>query len=315
MIVDSVKMAVALISIGGFFANSLLAQCVDFSADTTTIFAGGSVNFIDLSLDTCNGCTEKSYTWTFSGTGVVPQTSDVPNPTVTYNLAGTYTVKLNVTYGTFDPIDSLFMICFFPSIPPEEKINYITVLEPPPPGPPVVAFSANPLTGDTVLFVTFADLSTNSPNQWQWDFPGGSPSTSTVQNPDIIYFSPGIYDVTLTATNTVGSSSPLTKTNYINVTAGGVGIDQLSMINFQLSIYPNPFKEQVSIQYYIPDRSKVILTIYNLLGQKVKTLVNEVQPKGKFVYTFNTEQLNAGMYLVKLNVEDEILSEPLIYMK
>jgi PKD repeat protein len=56
--------------------------------------------------------------------------------------------------------------------------------------------------------VSFQDLSwRGDPTSWQWDFPGGSPSSSTSQNPTITYNTPGLYDVTLTASNAGGTNS------------------------------------------------------------------------------------------------------------
>lgn len=83
---------------------------------------------------------------------------------------------------------------------------------------PVVDFSASttgPTAGNTV---TFTDLSTNSPTSWQWNFPGGTPTGSTSQNPTVTYSATGSYNVSLSAGNTGGTGS-LTKTNYINVVA------------------------------------------------------------------------------------------------
>ena len=83
---------------------------------------------------------------------------------------------------------------------------------------PVVDFSASttgPTAGDSV---SFTDLSTNSPTAWEWEFPGGTPTGSTGQNPSITYSATGSYNVTLYAGNTGGTGS-LTKTNFINVTA------------------------------------------------------------------------------------------------
>jgi hypothetical protein len=83
---------------------------------------------------------------------------------------------------------------------------------------PVVDFSASttgPTAGDSV---TFTDLSTNTPTSWQWEFPGGTPTGSTSQNPTVTYSATGSYNVSLSAGNTGGTGS-LTKTNYITVTA------------------------------------------------------------------------------------------------
>jgi uncharacterized repeat protein (TIGR02543 family) len=86
-------------------------------------------------------------------------------------------------------------------------------------GPPVADFSGSPTSGPTPLTVNFTDLSSNDPTSWSWSFPGGTPSSSTAENPtNIVYNTPGNYNVTLTATNASGSDSE-TKTNYITVLA------------------------------------------------------------------------------------------------
>jgi len=80
-----------------------------------------------------------------------------------------------------------------------------------------VDFSASPVNvcaGDTVHFT---DLTTGSiPTSWQWSFTGGNPATSTIQNPDVVYATPGVYNVTLVANDGSGPAS-LTKAGYINV--------------------------------------------------------------------------------------------------
>ncbi len=61
----------------------------------------------------------------------------------------------------------------------------------------------------------FTDLSTGGPETWEWFFEGGSPSTSNLQSPPPVFYNePGIYEVSLTVTNTNGSSTE-TKTDYI----------------------------------------------------------------------------------------------------
>jgi len=66
--------------------------------------------------------------------------------------------------------------------------------------------------------VNFTDLSSGLPESWEWEFPGGTPSSSTDQNPvGIIYANTGSYDVTLTVHKTGVDPSTTTKTAYINV--------------------------------------------------------------------------------------------------
>lgn len=81
---------------------------------------------------------------------------------------------------------------------------------------PAANFTANNQTITEGESVTFTDNSTNSPTSWSWTFTGGTPASSTGQNPVVAYNSPGTYDVSLTATNADGSGS-ITKTGFITV--------------------------------------------------------------------------------------------------
>ncbi len=83
--------------------------------------------------------------------------------------------------------------------------------------PSVASFYSN----DTVMCagdsVKFHDNSSLSPTAWSWSFPGGSPSTSNLQNPKILYTTAGTYNVTLTVTNPGGTSLPVTFTSYVRI--------------------------------------------------------------------------------------------------
>ncbi|MBC3786141.1 M43 family zinc metalloprotease [Spirosoma utsteinense] len=65
--------------------------------------------------------------------------------------------------------------------------------------------------------VRFTDLSANFPTRWEWTFEGGTPSTSTEQNPTVVYNTPGKFKVTLQVFNTIGPSDPIIRTAYIEV--------------------------------------------------------------------------------------------------
>ena len=68
------------------------------------------------------------------------------------------------------------------------------------------------------------------------------------------------------------------------ITGRSIAIDDYEKPNAQsfslLQNYPNPFNPSTTIKYEIPKTSKVILKIYNIFGQEVKTLVNEEQNPG-----------------------------------
>lgn len=83
--------------------------------------------------------------------------------------------------------------------------------------PPVAAFVVNDEDACVGQSLNFTDQSTGTPTQWQWTFTGATPSSSTLQNPSVSYATPGVYDVTLIATNGNGSDSH-TINGYITVT-------------------------------------------------------------------------------------------------
>ncbi|MBL4657416.1 MAG: choice-of-anchor J domain-containing protein [Flavobacteriales bacterium] len=88
-----------------------------------------------------------------------------------------------------------------------------------PTAPPVADFTSNTTTVVVGGNVNFTDLTTGLPDTWSWSFTGGTPNTSSVKNPSsIVYSTIGTYDVTLTATNSLGTNS-ITKTAYIDVIA------------------------------------------------------------------------------------------------
>ena len=80
---------------------------------------------------------------------------------------------------------------------------------------PVANFTADITTGCDNLTVTFTDASSNNPTSWDWDFGDGT-SSSNEMNPVHEYTSPGVYTVTMEATNATGSDD-IIKTDFIIV--------------------------------------------------------------------------------------------------
>jgi PKD repeat protein len=160
-----------------------------FSGSPTTVCTGGQVTFTDQSLGS-----PTSWSWTFEGG--TPATSTTQNPVVTYSTPGIYDVSLTVgSGGTYNTLTST---------------DYITVAN-------ITAnFTGSPTTVTVGNSVTFTDNTNCNPTSWSWSFPGGTPSTSTVQNPVVTYSTIGTYSVTLVATNALGNDTE-TKTNYITV--------------------------------------------------------------------------------------------------
>lgn len=65
--------------------------------------------------------------------------------------------------------------------------------------------------------------------------------------------------------------------------------------------YPNPFNPNTTIKYSVPFATEVQLTVTNVLGQKVATLVNERKSAGHYIVNFDASSLSSGIYLYSLN--------------
>lgn len=95
--------------------------------------------------------------------------------------------------------------------------------------PPIAAFS-NSTTLCSGQNILFNDQSSNIPASWIWSFPGGTPSSSNIQNPAISYATSGTYSVTLTSANSSGSSTPVTQTISVNATPTVIATSSSSVI-------------------------------------------------------------------------------------
>ena len=69
--------------------------------------------------------------------------------------------------------------------------------------------------------------------------------------------------------------------------------------------YPNPFNPSTNIAFAVPVKSNVSLDIYNLIGQKVMTLVQGEVEAGKHTAQLNAASMSSGIYLVKLTAVGE----------
>ncbi|MEX0778619.1 MAG: S8/S53 family peptidase [Balneolales bacterium] len=70
--------------------------------------------------------------------------------------------------------------------------------------------------------------------------------------------------------------------------------------------YPNPFNNTTIIEYDLPEASSVTLDIFNILGQRITTLVNETVNEGRQSVTFETGNLASGVYLAVLRTEHNV---------
>lgn len=132
-------------------------------------------------------------------------------------------------------------------------------------------------------------------------------------------FTEAMYDITFINELTgfmVGEYGVMLKT-----TNGGapVSIENISTEipdRFELSQnFPNPFNPTTMIKFTIPKNSNVKLSIYDITGKEISTLVNEHLTAGTYQYYFDGSKLNSGVYIYRLNNDDTYQTRKMVLLK
>lgn len=186
----------------GTSPTSVIAAFTAFPAVGT---APLTVSFIDMSTGS-----PASYSWEFGDGG----TSSEASPAHTYTTPGQYIVRLTVRSGSGSTSTA---IAPQPVVVQAPATTAVTGAQTTTPGGSSVtlaaSFTYSPDVGMPPLVVRFQDASTGSPRSWYWDF--GDGGSSTQRNPVHTYTQYGNFDVTLTVSDSTGSST---------ITIGPIGV-------------------------------------------------------------------------------------------
>ncbi len=79
--------------------------------------------------------------------------------------------------------------------------------------------------------------------------------------------------------------------------------------------YPNPFNPSTTFRYSIPQTSKVVIKVYDILGNEIATLMDEEKPVGTYELTWNAENLPSGVYFYQLKAGEYINTKKMILLK
>jgi hypothetical protein len=79
--------------------------------------------------------------------------------------------------------------------------------------------------------------------------------------------------------------------------------------------YPNPFNPNTTIRYELPQDGVVTIEVFDILGQKVKTILNEFKRADRYEVTFSSSGLASGVYIYQLRVNDFITSKKMVLIK
>jgi len=79
--------------------------------------------------------------------------------------------------------------------------------------------------------------------------------------------------------------------------------------------YPNPFNPATKISYNLPKSSQVKLEVFDILGRKVATLVDQFQQVGQYKVDFVASKLSSGVYIYQLSTQDQMMTKKMMLLK
>jgi uncharacterized repeat protein (TIGR01451 family) len=86
----------------------------------------------------------------------------------------------------------------------------------------------------------------------------------------------------------------------------------LSMEDFRLTSYPNPFRAEAQISFELPEKGQVLLTVLDGTGRQIDVLANQEMSQGQHTWNWNASSLNSGIYLLKMNYNNQQVVRRLI---
>ncbi len=116
-----------------------------------------------------------------------------------------------------------------------------------------------------------------------------------------------------------GSSDYLSKMNGLLKDRFGINITENEIIVPKEYVlyqnYPNPFNPSTTIKFDLPKDGVVELGVYDILGRKITTLINEYRNAGSYEHSFNASSLASGIYLYRIQINDFVSAKKMILVK
>jgi len=265
----------------------------DFEANILEGYLPLEIQFNDLSVGLA-----QSWQWDFNNDGIIESIQQ--DPEFIFTQPGVYSVALTTQDGIYTDT--------------EIKYSYITIT-----APLTANFTASPLQGVSPLEVQFTDISWGEPIFWIWDFNNDGFADSNEQNPIYIYNETGSYTVSLEISDGSEIVTEI-KFDYIVVDPSEAENEVIPLRTELLGNYPNPFNPETVIQYQISEVSKVSLSIFNIKGQLIKTLVDDIEQFGEHSVVWsgkddNNDLVNSGIYFYRLEVGSDTLTKRMVLLK
>jgi PKD repeat protein len=181
---------------------------------------------------------------------------------------------------------------------------------------PVNADFVHTVVNDINIPVQFTDTSVGEATAWAWDFDNDGDAESTLQDPVWTFTTAGLQHVTLNVT--MGGQLYSTMQT---IQIGTSTVDQITPALIQnISVYPNPSIGSFNIAFDLKQAVATNVSVYNLKGELVKSLVSQTLKQGNNNLSWDGEnnigvKASAGLYVIKITSAGQTSSKKIVIVQ
>lgn len=104
--------------------------------------------------------------------------------------------------------------------------------------------------------------------------------------------------------------------NFTITTTTGITSEEIGIKDFFINpAYPNPFNSTTVISFNLPVKDDVKLNIFNVAGEKIKTLINAEMPAGFYKVSWDADQVSSGVYFYTIETKNFLQTRKVILIK
>ncbi|TND09202.1 MAG: 5'-nucleotidase domain-containing protein [Bacteroidetes bacterium] len=170
------------------------------------------------------------------------------------------------------------------------------------------------ITGLTPTGLTVNATSSGSGAQqfpaYGWDW-GDTQVTLNQQNASHTYASPGTYTVCVTYIDVLDTAN-CNATDCQTVTVTTTNIVEAQQFKLDAGAYPNPFGDKTSVIYTVSHPSEVTIEVYDMLGKKVASLLNDKVSAGQHTVDWNSPAVPSGLYFLQVKAGDFVINKKIL---
>lgn len=259
--------------------------------------ASKTVRFTDLS----NGDPD-SWNWDFDDSN----TSTSQSPSHTYDTAGYYMVGLTITNASGCESE------YYEYINVSKGNNGIKV-----------SFKSEVDTTETTKAggrpTDFIGTRHGGGSKVSWDFGDGTKNIAnsvdtTTLRPRHEYAEPGNYNVCLTISDPLINQSD-TYCDSVHIEGETTGVFDPVQTNIDMKVFPNPMNAYTNIYYTIENTANVEIAVFDIVGNRVTTLINTYKPAGEHHIIWRDNHLSNGVYYVRISAGNTTFTQKLLIQR